>query len=120
VAKRGVKQNNANRVCLLNISTDQKVICVKKNAAAHILNVSSTNPFSHPFLLWGGSPQARSHWGGIQGQCHPKYLLCPPNFLVPRKICFKNLINTKIVPPLKMYFAPSNLATGLVLGEHRL
>jgi len=48
------------------------------------------------------------------GQCPPKFLLFPPNFLVPRKICFKNIIK-KIVPP-KNEFCPSksqNLATGL-------
>jgi len=44
---------------------------------------------------WG---QARSH-GGHSGAVPPKFLLCPPNFLVPRKICFKYIIKTKIVPP---------------------
>ena len=37
--------------------------------------------------------------GGIRGQSPPNFLRVPPNFLVPRKICFKNIIKTKIVPP---------------------
>jgi len=56
----------------------------------------------------------------IRGQFSPKFLLCPPNFFVTRKICFKNIIKTKIVPP-KNVFCPSkpqNLATGL-LGSDR-
>jgi len=32
----------------------------------------------------------------------------PPKFVVPRKICFKHAIKTKILPP-KMYFAPQSL-----------
>jgi len=41
--------------------------------------------------------QARSH-GGIWGQCPPNFF-CDLNFFVPGKICFKNMIKTKIVPP---------------------
>ena len=37
--------------------------------------------------------------GGILGQCPHKFLLCPQNFIVPRKFYLKNIIKTKIVPP---------------------
>ena len=37
--------------------------------------------------------------GGIRGQCCPKFLLCSPNFVAPRKICFKHTIKAKIVLP---------------------
>jgi len=63
-----------------------------------------------------GVRQASSYWGGIQGQRPPNFFCAPPKFLVPRKICFKNIIKTKIVPS-KNVFCPSkpqNLATGLV------
>ena len=42
--------------------------------------------------------QARGH-GGHLGAVLPKYFLCPPNFVVPRKICFKHIIKTKILHP---------------------
>jgi len=29
----------------------------------------------------------------------PRSFLCPPNFVVLRKICFKHVINIKIFPP---------------------
>jgi len=32
--------------------------------------------------------------GGIRGQC-------PPNFVAPRKICFKHIVKPKILPPQK-------------------
>jgi len=35
--------------------------------------------------------ETRSH-GGNSGQC-------PPNFVVPRKICFKSIIKTKRLAP---------------------
>jgi len=45
---------------------------------------------------------------GIQGQCLLKFLLCPPNFLVPRKICFETMIKQKSCPR-KDVFCPSKL-----------
>jgi len=39
----------------------------------------------------GNMSQARSHGEAFQGSV-------PPNFLVPRKNCFKNIIKTKLVP----------------------
>jgi len=62
--------------------------------------------------------QAR-RYGGHSGTVSPKSFLCPPNFVVLRKICFKHTIKTKI-SPLKVYFAfpkPQNLAIGLVLSK---
>ena len=56
--------------------------------------------------------QARSH-GGIWGQCPSKFRLCPPDFVAPRKICFKHIVKARIFPPLKMYCAPPNLQTWL-------
>ena len=41
-----------------------------------------------------GVRQARSRGGS------------PPNFVVPRKFGFKHVIKTKILPPLKIHFAP--------------
>jgi len=35
---------------------------------------------------------------GHSGAVTPKSFLCPPNFVVLRKICFKDLINIKIFP----------------------
>ena len=37
--------------------------------------------------------------GGIRGQCPPNLFCFPPNFLVSRNICFKNIIKTKFLPP---------------------
>ena len=44
--------------------------------------------------------------GEHSGAVPPKFLLCPPNFCVPRKVCFKNIIKTKIVAP-KNAFCPT-------------
>ena len=42
--------------------------------------------------------------GDIRGRL-PKTFLCPPNFVVLRTVCFKNMIKTKSFP-LKMYLTP--------------
>jgi len=36
---------------------------------------------------------------GHSGEVPPKFLLCPPKFSCSQKICFKNMMKTKIVPP---------------------
>jgi len=41
--------------------------------------------------------QARSP-GGIRGQCLPNFFCDPPNFIVPRKICFKHTKNKSFTP----------------------
>jgi len=41
-----------------------------------------------------GSAQARRHGGS-----YPKSFMCPPNFVVLRKICFKHMIKIKIFLP---------------------
>jgi len=51
--------------------------------------------------IWS-SHHARSHGGH-----------CPPNCVVPRKICFKHLIMTKILPSRKNAFCLPNLKTWL-------
>jgi len=45
--------------------------------------------------------QARSHGGSETFQI----FLCPPNFVVPRKNCFKQIMKAKDLPP-KLYFLP--------------
>ena len=50
-----------------------------------------------------------------RGQCPHKFLLCPPNFVAPRKICFKHIVKAKILSP-KNVLCPNkswNLATSL-------
>jgi len=47
---------------------------------------------------------------GIRGQ-RPPNIFVPPNCVVARKICFKNIIKTKILPS-KNVFCPPNLETG--------
>jgi len=42
-----------------------------------------------------GSAQACRH-GGAFGAVTSKSLLCPPNIIVLRKICFKHMIKVKI------------------------
>jgi len=67
-------------------------------------------------LSGDSSAQARGH-GEHSGAVTPKSFLCPPNFVVLKKICFKRIIKIKIFP-LKKYILPpksQNLATGLVL-----
>ena len=51
-----------------------------------------------------------------RGGRSPKISFVPLNFLIPRKICFKNIIKTKIVPPENAFCPskPQNLAMGLV------
>ena len=58
--------------------------------------------------------QARSH-GGYSGAVPFKFLLCPPNFVAPRKICFEHIVKQKPWPPKNILFStkPWNLATGL-------
>jgi len=57
--------------------------------------------------------------GGHSGAVPPKFLLCPPKFSCSQKICFKNVIKTKIVPPKNVFYPskPQNLATGLVAWD---
>jgi len=38
----------------------------------------------------------------------PPTFCVPPNFVVPRKICFTHVIKTKFLPPI-IYFSPANL-----------
>ena len=45
-----------------------------------------------------GSAQARRH-GGHSGEATPKSILFPANFVVLRKICFKDMMKTNISPP---------------------
>jgi len=55
----------------------------------------------------------RSH-GDIRGHCYtPKCFLCLPNFGVPRKLCFKHKIKTKILPPKCLFFSSPNFKTWL-------
>jgi len=58
--------------------------------------------------------QARSH-GGSFGGSPPKNFFCDPKISCSQKICFKNMIKTKIVPPKNVFcpFKLQNLATGL-------
>jgi len=48
---------------------------------------------------------------GHLGAITPKYFLCPPIFVVVRKICFKHMIKIKIFPP-KNVFSPQTLKPG--------
>jgi len=59
----------------------------------------------HSILLYSlqkhklcGYWQARSHRGAFGGSA-PKIFLYPQNLIVARKLCFKHIIKTKIVPP---------------------
>ena len=80
----------------------------------NINNIVLPNVKALLWLVFGtSSNQTRSHGGAFGGSSPPNYFCAPPNFLVPRKICFKNMIKTKIVPPLKIYFAPPNIKTWL-------
>jgi len=36
---------------------------------------------------------------GYSGAVTPKYFLCPPHFVVLRKICFKHVVKIKIFLP---------------------
>ena len=47
------------------------------------------------------SAQARRH-GGHSWGVTPKSLLCPPNLIVLRKICFKHMIKLKNLSRIKM------------------
>jgi len=49
-------------------------------------------------LSGDGSVQVRRH-GGHSETITPKYFLCPPNFVVLRKVCFKHMIKIKIFSP---------------------
>ena len=49
-------------------------------------------------LSGDGSAQARRH-EGHSGAVTSKSCLCPPNFVVLRKMRFKHMIKTKIFPP---------------------
>jgi len=46
--------------------------------------------------------------GRHSGAVPPKFILCPPNFVATRKICFKHVVKQKSFPP-KMFCAPPNL-----------
>ena len=69
-------------------------------------------------LSGDGSAQASRH-GGHSEAVTPKSFLCPPNFVVLRKICFKHLRNITSFPHKNAFFPPKpqNLATGLVLPK---
>jgi len=43
---------------------------------------------------------------GHSGAVTPKPFLYPPNFVVLRKICFKHMIKTKIIPPKIVFCFP--------------
>jgi len=49
-------------------------------------------------LSGDGAAQARIY-GGHSGTVTPKSILCPPNFVVLRKICVKHMTKIKIFPP---------------------
>jgi len=46
-------------------------------------------------LSGDGSAQARRH-GGYSGAVALQSFLCPPNFVVLRKICFKHMITINV------------------------
>ena len=46
------------------------------------------------------------------GAVTPKSFLCPPNFVVFRKMCFKHMIKIKIFPPIKCIFLLQTLKPG--------
>jgi len=49
--------------------------------------------------LTASAPQARSYGETFGGSAPQISYVPPPNFPAPRKICFKNIIKTKILPP---------------------
>ena len=51
---------------------------------------------------------------GIRGQLPPNIFCAPTNFVVLRKICFKQMIKPKIFPPPKSIFCPQTLKPGYV------
>jgi len=81
----------------------------------------------------GSSVQARSH-GGAFGAVLPQIyfvFLCLPNFVAPRKICFKLIVKAKILPPqkcivphqiLKPGYGPGSVSrpTRLTVATHTL
>jgi len=50
-------------------------------------------------LSGDGSAQARSHWVGIWGQCPHNLCGAHTNFVVLKKICFKQSNKNKNIPP---------------------
>jgi len=74
------------------------------------------NPLGWPYALQGSSRisvrDPRPVATGEFGHSAPLIFCDPPNFVVPRAICFKNKKN-KNPAPLKMYFSTRNLKTWL-------
>ena len=56
----------------------------------------------------GGVAQARSHKGAFGGRS-PLICCAPPNFVVRRKICFKDIIKSKSLPSCKSNLPPQTL-----------
>ena len=74
--------------------------------------------YTFPIFAAQWQKHARSH-GGIQGQCSPKLLLCPPNFVVPKKIVSNiySIIENKNISPLKCIFLLQSIKSGCGPGQ---
>jgi len=50
--------------------------------------------------------------GGTGGQCHPKFILYPINFVVPRAFFIKTYNENKNIASLKKHFSHQTLNPG--------
>jgi len=69
------------------------------------------------WLFWRLDTTRPVAMGGIRGQCPPNFFCASPDFLVPRKICFKNLIKQNR-SPLKCILPLQTSKPGYGPGYH--
>jgi len=95
------------KVCSQPLGTFS-LICKYKPVSTTMCCCRSQPAPRRQHLLTGPSPR----WAF--GAMHPKdFCALPPNFIVPRKICFKHVNTTKTLPPKGVFSPPPNLETWL-------